>query len=211
MFKIVCPNCERENQFQSRSNTPAECSFCFETFNSDIQVEEITAQGAEVTGLTIIYQITQQRIEISSLHKVILGRENFGQDVFSKIHFNGKPVVSRKHCSIEFKEGNFYLLDEGSLNGTFYGVNKLSCKSTPQIIEDKSIFFIGEEAFTASINYKELKQTENIIVAEHKTEDVKAVLFYRCNESVCGFESQSFIPVCPSCSTYNSLIPIYEN
>lgn len=209
MLKIICPNCERENQFQSRSNAPIECSFCFEAFNSNIQVVETSEQGTEITGLTIIYQITQQRIEISSLHKVILGRENFGQDVFSKIHFNGKPVVSRKHCSIEFKEGNFYLLDEGSLNGTFYGVNKLSCKNTPQMIEDKSIFYIGEEAFIAQINFKEARQVEETI-AKPKVEE-RVIKLYRCNDQNCsGYESPTSFDVCPSCGAYKNIIPIYE-
>lgn len=208
MLKIVCPNCEKENLFQSRSNVPVECSFCFEAFNSNLPIIESNETGAEITGLTIVYQITQQRIEISVLHKVILGRESFGANVFSKILFNGKPVVSRKHCSIEFKEGNFYLLDEGSLNGTFYGVNKLSCKNSPQIIEDKSIFYIGEEAFIAQVNYKEaIKQEQKIEEAKAET---KAVKLYRCNESGCGFESQTLNSVCPNCSTFNSLIPIYE-
>jgi hypothetical protein len=208
MFKIVCPNCEKEYLFQSRSNILVECSFCFETFKSNISIIESLETEAEITGLTIFYQKTQEIIEISLSHKVILGRENFGANVFSKIHFNGKPVVSRKHCSIEFNDGYFYLLDEGSLNGTFYGVNKLCCKTSPQIIEDKSIFYIGEEAFIAQINYKEALKLDQKI--EHAKEETKRVNHYRCNESSCGFESQTFNSVCPNCSTYNSLIPIYE-
>ena len=33
MLKILCPNCNRENSFQSRSNIPSECSFCFDSFD----------------------------------------------------------------------------------------------------------------------------------------------------------------------------------
>jgi pSer/pThr/pTyr-binding forkhead associated (FHA) protein len=209
MLKIICPNCDKENIFQSRGNMPSECSFCFTSFPSTITISEIADGSREITGLTIIYQINQQRLEISTLHKTILGRENFGAAVFSKIFFNGKPVVSRKHCSIEFTDGKFYLLDEGSLNGTFYSVNKISCKTSPQVIEDKSIFYIGEEAFLAQINFKEeAKKVE--VVTPTKEEETKAIKVYRCNESGCGYETQSFISVCPNCSTYNSLIPIYE-
>jgi len=209
MLKILCPNCNRENSFQSRSDIPSECSFCFDSFGSSITITETKEDGREITGLSIIYQITQQRLEISTLHKTILGRENFGANIFSQIFFNGKAVVSRKHCSIEFIEGNFYLLDEGSLNGTFYGVNKISCKNSPQLIEDKSIFYIGEEAFLAHINHQESKQEESPKVEETRNEEVKAIKLYRCNESGCGHESQTFASVCPDCSTYNSLIAIY--
>lgn len=209
MFKIICPNCNKEQNFQIRSNAPVECSFCFESFDSSISIIESYEKNEEITGLTIIYQITQERIEISALHKTILGRENFGANIFSKIFFNGNPVVSRIHCSIEYSNGNFYLLDEGSLNGTFYGVNKISCKHSPQVIEDKRIFYIGEEPFLAQINYK-LNNEINPQISEEKKEDSLVIKYYRCNESECNFVSETKINVCPICSTFNSLIPIYE-
>ncbi len=207
MFKIICPSCNAENKFQSRIDPPSECSFCWEPIPIDTQIVG-EDDGREITGLTIIYQITQQRIEISALHKVVLGRENFGANVFSQILFNGKPVVSRKHCSIEFKEGNFYLLDEDSLNGTFYGVNKLNCKSTPQMIEDKSILYIGEEAFIAQINYEESKGDERPKVEKGKQEEAKTIKQYRCRG--CGNNFEQLTDDCPTCERYNSLVPIYE-
>lgn len=208
MFKIVCPNCEKENSFHSRSNAPVECSFCFEQFDSSLAISESKEPVGEITGLTIIYQITQQRLEISTLHKTILGRENFGANIFSQIFFNGKHVVSRKHCSIEFKDGIFYLLDEGSLNGTFYGVNKLNCKNSPQAIEEKSIFYIGEEAFIAQVNSQETKSESTKEEIEEKQEVAKSIKHYRC--SYCGNETKEQANECESCERYNSLIPIYE-
>ncbi len=210
MFKIVCPSCKAENKFQSRDNTPIECSFCWESIPQDTQIIG-NEDSREIIGLTIIYQITQQRIEISTLHRTVLGRENFGANVFSKIFFNGKPVVSRKHCSIEFKGGNFYLLDEGSLNGTFYGINKLSCKNSPQVIEDKSIFYIGEEAFLAQINYEEQKQETIQHTEIENKKEAKAIKLYRCNDQNCsGYESPSPFDVCPSCGAFKNIIPVYE-
>jgi ribosomal protein S27E len=208
MLKIICPNCEKENTFQSRGNTPSECSFCFTSFPSSITITEISDDGSEIIGLTIIYQINQQRLEISTLNKTILGREYFGASVFSKILFNGKPVVSRKHCSIEFANGKFYLFDEDSLNGTFYGVNKISCKNTPQLIEDKSIFYIGAEAFLAKINYQKSKQGESPKVEDAEREEVKTIKQYRCRG--CGNNFETYSDDCPGCDRYNSLIPIYE-
>lgn len=210
MFKIVCQNCDKENSFHSMNNVPVECSFCFEQFDSSIAISESNEQIGEITGLTIIYQVTQQRLEVSILHKTILGRENFGADIFKEIFSLGKLVVSRKHCSIEFKDSNFYLLDEGSLNGTYYGVNKLNCKNSPHVIENNSIFYIGDEAFIAQINFQEEKIEPLNNEIEKKQEVVKSIKLYRCNESGCGYETQTSISVCPSCSTFNSLIPIYQ-
>lgn len=208
MLKIICPNCDKENTFQSRGNTPSECSFCFTSFPTSITITETADDGREIISLTIIYQINQQRLEISTMQKTILGRENFGANVFSKIFFNGKPVVSRKHCSIEFANGKFYLLDEDSLNGTFYGVNKISCKSSPQVIEDKSIFYIGEEAFLAQINYQEHKQEASSQSTREIINESKTIKQYRCRG--CGNNFEEFSDDCPICDRYNSLIPIYE-
>lgn len=208
MRQIICPNCDKENTFQSRGDIPSECSFCFTSFPSTITITETADDEREIKSLTIIYQINQQRIEISTLHKTILGRENFGASVFSNIFFNGKPVVSRKHCSIEFTNGKFYLLDEDSLNGTYYSVNKISCKNTPQVIEDKSIFFIGEEAFLAQINYKEQKQEAIPQSTKEIINDLKTIKQYRCRG--CGNNFDEFSDDCPVCDRYNTLIPIYE-
>jgi pSer/pThr/pTyr-binding forkhead associated (FHA) protein len=209
MFKIICPHCNKENTFQNKNNIPSECSFCWESIPEYAQIIEQENNKA-IAGLTLIYQINQQRIEITTLHKIILGRKHFGADVLSNILFNGKPVVSRKHCSIEFKDGNFYLLDEGSLNGTFYGVNKLKCKESPQKIEDGGIIWMGEEAFIAQINFKkedktELKEQEDMI---KEKEDVKNIKQYRCR--ACGSNFEKFTDDCPNCDRYNSLIPIYD-
>lgn len=210
MFKVVCPNCKAENKFHNRSSIPSECSFCW----------EVIPEGTEICGeednrliscLTITYQITQQHLNIPGAGKVILGRENFGGNLFSQINYNGKPVVSRKHCSIEFKDGNFYLLDEGSLNGTFYGVNKINCTKYSQLIEDRSIFYIGEEAFIAQINYKEPTQNKEELKKDRGKLDSKVIKAYRCNEQNCpGYESPDSFDVCPKCKAYKNIIFVYE-
>jgi len=209
MLKVICPNCKAENKFQNRNSIPSECTFCWETIPDGVEIKG-EEDNQEISGLTIIYQITQQRLIIPAGEKVILGRDNYGANVFSQILFNGKPVVSRKHCSIEFKDENFYLLDEGSLNGTFYGVNKLNCKGSPQVIEDNGIFYMGEEAFIAQINFKDEIQNKDLstIVKEVETNAIK---HYRCNDQNCsGYESPTSFDVCPVCGAYKNIIPVYE-
>ena len=209
MLKVICPNCKAENKFQNRNSIPSECTFCWEPIPDGVEIKG-EEDNQEISGLTIIYQITQQRLIIPAGEKVILGRDNYGANVFSQILFNGKPVVSRKHCSIEFKDENFYLLDEGSLNGTFYGVNKLNCKGSPQVIEDNGIFYMGEEAFIAQINFKDEIQNKDLstIVKEVETNAIK---HYRCNDQNCsGYESPTSFDVCPVCGAYKNIIPVYE-
>jgi len=208
MLKIICPNCDKENIFQSSGNIPSECTFCFTSFPTTITISENVDNSRDVTGLAIIYQINQQCIEISTLHKTILGRDNFGSSLFSKILFNGNPIVSRKHFSIEFKEGNFYILDEGSLNGTFFGVNKINCRNSPQIIEDNSIFFVGEEPFLAKINYKDQAHIEFEEQVEENLIETKSIKQYRCTKCGKNFEEKS--ETCPSCERFNTLIPVYD-
>jgi len=163
----------------------------------------------EIIGLTLIYQINQQQIEIHTAQKTVLGRESFGSNVLSNIFFNGKVVVSRKHCSIEFKENKFYLQDEGSLNGTYYGVNKIDCRNSPQVIENESLVYLGEEPFLARIRFKlpeKIAQNEPF----PPQDALKIVRKYKCNESSCNFESETPQSVCPNCDTYNSMFPVYE-
>lgn len=100
------------------------------------------------------------------------------------------------------------MLDEGSLNGTYYGVNKISCKSSPQIIEGKSIFYLGEEAFLAKVNYKEGEQQKEEAIIPKQNQEPKVTKSYRC--SWCEKEFQEKTDYCPNCDRYNTLIDIYE-
>jgi len=208
MQKFLCPYCNKENILESTDNIPHECSYCCEKIDQSVDIYEVLDNGPKITGLTITYQINQQQLEISILHKTILGRKNHGAELFSKIVYNGQPVVSRKHCSIEFINGRFYLLDENSLNGTYYGVNKTSCKNSPQIIKDKSIFFIGEEAFLAQINYGDHEQNRTSRSTNDNTNETKKIKQYRCRG--CGKNFDEYSEDCPNCNRYNSLVPIYE-
>lgn len=204
MHKIICPSCNKENIFNNRNEASSECTFCWKSFPENVSISELPDENREIVGLTLVYQIKQHRLEVSTLHKTILGRENLGASLFSTIFFNGKPVISRKHCSIEFIDGNFYLLDEGSLNGTYYGVNKISCKNAPQIIENKSILYIGEEPFFAQINFKTPEINE--ITAKAINEELKKIKGYRCK--ACGSEFNEYLLTCSTCERYNTLIEL---
>lgn len=204
MLRIRCPNCDKDNFFHSHEKVPVECAYCFTTFTNSDTIAEISTVGPKVNKLTIIYQKNLRQLELPVLHKTVLGRENVGAELFSSILVNGKPVVSRTHCSIEFVDGKFYLFDEGSLNGTYYGVNKLNCKTSPQIIEDNSLFYIGEEVFHAHYTYEE---EENKPMSSEVQVQSNTIKEYRCKG--CGKNFTEYSEDCPDCGRYNSLIPVF--
>ena len=209
MVKIICPNCQSENIFLSKDDIQPECENCFEQFKQPIVFHNCEDADIEIESLTIIYQKTQEKIKIMKGDKVILGRENLGKEIFTAILSNGKPVISRKHCSFEFKNHKFILSDEGSLNGTYYGINKLDCSKNVHVIEDNSIIYIGEEVFLAKINFENKKAKVVEIIS--KEENIRKVKLYRCNDQNCsGYESEKIFELCPICNSIKSSIAIYE-
>jgi len=214
MWQVACPSCNKTSSFAERAAVPAECPYCFEELRPAAVAEVVQASdngGAprgRVAGLTLIYQINQQRIEVPAAGQTTLGREGFGSEVLGKIFFNGKPVISRRHCSIWYNEEQFYLSDEGSLNGTFCGVSKADCKAAPRLIEDESLVYLGEEPFLAKFRFA--PAPERAEAATTTTPTAEAPRRYRCNEQNCGFEATVQHEVCPSCDTYNSLKPVHS-
>lgn len=205
MLQIKCPVCKNIHTFANSSQKPAECQFCFTNFGEDM-VPEVVPDVPNLLpiGLKLIYQNTSECIDIK-INYTLLGREHLGSELFNNIRCNGKPVISRKHCSISFTDGKFLLKDEGSSNGTFYGVSKIDCKLHVCEIEHNSLIFLGKEAFLAQLVFPEkTKKTGHTTVAE--TPKIKK---YRCNQG-CGFETETYVDICPKCYTSNSLIEVTE-
>jgi hypothetical protein len=207
-YNFICEN-DHDNIYLYKDNPPIACKKCSILFEEERVIEIEIIEEKEINSLTLIYQINQQRIEIPSLSKTIIGRENFGADVLSKILFNSKPVISRKHCSIEFREGDFYLIDEGSLNGTFIykGDNKISCKDNQQKIENKNVIYLGEEPFLTLINFKE-QIAENKKVNNDEIQQKMKISNYKCKK--CGITSNEDITKCPNCGFKKAFVPVYE-
>ncbi len=220
MFQIICPSCSNKNLFEKAENKPVECSFCFTTFDNTLKVDEISDGNKEkiegnqeekksiLVGMRLIYQQNSESIMING-NMCVLGRENTGAQLLSAIRINGKQVISRKHCSINLVNGKYYIKDEGSLNGTFYGVSKIDCSKESQLIENNSIVFLGKEAFLVQFLYEEPKES----LISHTVETPKPSpkpKKYRCKEG-CGFESETYVDICPKCMSSNSMVAIYEN
>ncbi len=195
MPEVICSNssCNKTISFDNEWDLPSECPYCFENLER------------EIVGLTLIYQMNQQRIEVPASRKTILGRRGLGAEVLSKIVFNGEQVVSRNHCSIEFRDNKFYLQDEGSLNGTYYGRERIDCKNAPQVIENGGLVFLGEEPFIGLVRYKAIQglcaQNQNLI--EQPPNPTRRL---RCKLG-CGYETEDPRATdCPICDTANCLV-----
>lgn len=210
-YNFICEN-GHDNFYYENQEQPFKCSTCSLAFEEERVKEVENNDLREIIGLTLVYQKTNEKIEIEVQDKVLLGRNYVGKEIFSKILiWNGRemvPVISKIHCSISFVDGCFQVLDEGSTNGTFYSINKHSCKGSPMVIENKSILFIGEEAFLVQINYRELKQEVNSCKIIENTNETITIKQYRCR--ICGKKFDEFSDACPDCNTYNSLIPDYS-
>ncbi len=201
MKRIICPACSNQNNFESLQNKPLECTFCFTVFASDVQVIEIKEENkGKLIGLKLICQTTSEEITITE-ESSILGREYLGADLFSKIIVNQKQVISRRHCSIRRSGDTYVLKDEGSTNGTFYGVNKIDCTKEAQTLEQNSIIFLGREAFLVQFLYEEEAQKDETAADLQSNIPVR----YRCNEG-CGHESDTKFDICPKCMTSNSMV-----
>lgn len=203
MYKIVCPNCSNPNLFETREKRSVECSFCFTVFGDSLEVSEIGNDNrGKLGGLKFICQQNGESFCIRG-EAAVIGREHEGAQLLSLIENCGRPVISRKHCSVALSEGRYWLKDEGSSNGTFYGVNKVNCALSAQCIEENSIIFLGKEAFLVQYQYEAVMEKQQP-QTEPKEEKIHK---YRCNEG-CGFESDTYVEICPKCMTCNSMVEI---
>lgn len=204
MLKIICTNsaCNKAIYFKTKNNLPKECEFCWEVIPNDIEISEEKINN-EVVSLSITYQKNQEAMFIPMVKKIILGREHYGSELLSKIVHNGNLVISRKHCSIERKNGSLYLSDEGSLNGTFYSINKINCKNEPVEIADNNIFYLGHEPFLLKVNYSVLENVISDPVTESKPETTLDTKTYNCRK--CGSIFREKLSECPVCEAYNTI------
>jgi hypothetical protein len=200
MFKIVCDFCGNENKFSTLEQRPKECSnlACQNSLENleivSIEDNEELEQPMKIVGLKLIYQKTSEEITLKTEAKIILGRQNYGSQVLSKIE-----QVSRAHCSIEFTGNQFIVKDLGSTNGTFTGLgdDKINCRE-PQALKDKDFLVLGQEVFLIQL-IKAEDRTEQVAI-ENEVE-VNEPLKILCTECSCVLQQ---LPCsCPDCGTWN--------
>lgn len=201
MIEVICPRCKTNNIVKDNERQSIECVQCLEA----IQINTIeTDASTNVEGLLLKYTKTAEDLQIPTSGKVFFGRSHYGAEIFNKILNNsGKHVISRIHCSIEFRSGKFQLRDEGSKNGTFYGDNKIICSREPQIIEDNSFIYLGEEIFLAKYKYSSIPTVQKCV----NSGESNLIKSFKCQK--CGNKSKNPDIKCTDCG-YKKWVEITE-
>jgi len=207
MYKITCAYCGEEITFVKESEKPDTCPNCLSLLGStpvDTSLENATITEVESrnpNGLTLIYQKTNEEISIPHCNEIVLGRESYGHEVLGKV-----PQISRRHCKIEFIDGQYRVTDLGSLNGTYVGLSKTDCKMYPQQpLNDSDLLFLGREPFLVKLHYEETCDAEEASAADEAHEPAETIArkkkVYRC--LACGMHYESKTEICENCGSYD--------
>ena len=210
MYKINCSYCGEESIFENLSDRPKSCTNCLQPLE-ELEVQQIseseivqsetqkTEEEKQSTGLTLICQKTNEKINIEHVEKVILGRESFGSEVLKV------PQISGIHCLIEFTDNQYKITDLDSRNGTFAGISKIDCKKNPQqILNNGDLVFLGREPFLIQINFQpevtEKEDGSSISEEESTTRPEPGknkIVVFRCLN--CGNEYDTKEEICKGC------------
>lgn len=199
MNSLYCINCE-ENVTVSEASIP-ECPNCW---GDDFKEAEVTtvnnnlSDNRSVKSIELIYQSNFEKIKLDFSNNIqILGRRFVGSKVLSKIMVNNGPVISGKHCQIEFKanENSFFVQDLNSTNGTF--VDDKNAKNEV-LLEDQSVLKLGREIFVASFIYEEISKnvddSEKVIIETEVIKEISAVFY--CPDCSANYENDGYCSEC---------------
>ena len=198
MITATCISCGKETAFPEPSALPAECPGCFKAWPEHVHLttDSPTPKGS-AQGLTLTYLPHDISIEIPAADSVLIGRSHHGAELLDTIrNQHGEPLISRLHCEIAFRNGQFLLSDRNSTHGVFLGEHKTPCLNTP--IPDGETVFLGRERFLARIHYAEPDP-----IPEPRPPKPSGP--YRCNEMGCQHISETLSSACPACGAMGTL------
>ena len=200
MLTVACTYCSKTMDIPRREDMPAECPGCFKAWPEHARYYEGSSSG-HIRSLSLLYLPHGGELEIPAADSVLLGRTHHGASLLGSI-FNeqGNPVISRLHCEISFRDGQFFIADRHSTNGVFIGEAKYPCTDSPQPLPDGETLFLGRERFLTRINYTAPEPS----IETSGTQPPRPHR-YRCNEMGCGYETETLSPACPTCGAMNSL------
>ena len=214
MHKIICSYCREEFAFENLSERPKSCTNCFEPMK-ELEVQKISEAKIIQTDIkknnkadkkpayfTLICLKTNKKIHIDHTEKVVLGRDNFGAEIFEC------KKISSCHCLIEFIYNQYKITDLGSRNGTYVGISKIDCKENPQqVLNDGDLLFLGKEPFlvqvhiNAEFSQKEAENLANEGTVHSKVEAAQErIIQYRCLN--CGRTYDRKTVKCEGCNAF---------
>ena len=200
-MKIKCTNCNASYEINDSTNIPTTCAHCHE----DLEWKEIKEQedntNAEIVNLIWTKQSDSSSFNVSKSSNALhfIGRLHHGSEFLANILKNNVPIISRKHCSIEFSEDKVFIKDEYSANGTFIGLEKINCADKKRL-KDNDWVWLATEAFTVTFEYK-IQNSSEIIKSENLENQG-----YRCNQCGLSFDVKPDDNICENCGVYNSLV-----
>jgi len=219
MYKIICDRCDEDIIFEEIFRKPEVCSNCNYSI-ANLEPQKITEMldtiindtTERLTGLTLIYQKTGEKITLGQ-DNAIIGRASYGSNVLEKVQY-----ISGSHCLIELIDNQYMITDLGSFNGTFLGISRINCKDNPrQILKHNDLVFLGKEVFLVQLHF-EYQISEKITSVlgnstgqEDETSNKKDPIYngnsvvYRCK--TCGKVYQHKKDICKNkcqeCNTFD--------
>jgi hypothetical protein len=203
MAKVKCTECGEIIEYLSETNRPEVCTnkMCDNILFMDYE-DNNAFTNEEISSLELTYLKTGDRILVKNF-PIILGTENIGGQVLSKIrNEGGQCLISRRHCSLISKNGKIYIMDLGSTNKTFIDncINVLECvKGLEYELSSNNFLILGKEIFSINISIEKRNQSNNLLTDNSIKKEVD---IYKCFE--CGYQTKEKLKSCPECRTYNS-------
>ncbi|WP_397447421.1 FHA domain-containing protein [Polaribacter sp. R77954] len=196
MEDLYCVNCEENVTISDISNP--ECPNCWGDDFKEAAPTDTTVKGA-VKSIELIYQSNFEKIALDFLNPIqILGRGFEGSELLSEIKVNNRPVISKRHCQIEFRsnENSFYVLDLNSTNGTFVNGKKAVSEI---LLEDQNIIKLGREVFVASFVYEEIQDNSDnteveVMLNNSDTENIESGFY--CPDCSTNYQNDGYCSEC---------------
>ncbi len=206
MYRITCNYCDEDTIINEKNRLPEQCEHCN---TSPFDVKEIVPvesdRGSEAnyhtTGFSLKCQKTGEQFQFKHSDNIIIGRSNVRYD----------EHISRVHCRITFRHGNYFVSDAGSTHGTFLlrdGM-KIDCREKPeQVLSDNSILLLGREPFLVNLQPKVKETNEESNYTEPAAENpviekAKQRQVFRCMD--CGHEVKEKSDICSHCGSFGTI------
>lgn len=172
-----CSFCDCEIPLPTSGNTlETECPRCGRPV--ELRPENLLQTSSAPATIILAGMISGKILELPINQSLVLGRENYGSDIFQDRKF------SRKHCLIETNPQALSICDLGSMNGTFVNGVRIAATTT---LKNEDTIMIADETFILKINTP---------AAPEAQPEAPGFVHVCAN---CGYQDSEGLPRCPEC------------
>lgn len=205
MPEIICEYCGNRLEVSGPNDIPEDCPNCNQPLEGvQLQASPQSSTERPLQGLTLMYLKTNASVTLNHAGVMLLGREATAGELLGTIDY-----ISREHCKIEARDGQYYVTDLGSTNGTFLGTERTDCFKNPrQRLHDGDMLTLGREVFRVTLNYGEAAQpvlersSDPLAAPAASSETPEEPTRYECQDCH-NYWSDEKEFVCPKCGTFN--------